>query len=162
MGCESFKNIIDKTDGRLQALQAQVDQFANLEIHIKQHLPKEIAAHCCVTAWSQGQLTIGVANALYMTDLQYRRAELRDSLRKTPAFAGLIGVKFKVIPSIKVTNDMPKNSAQVVSRAQEALQAKPKVLSTQARDALQAAIDALNDDPNKAALKDALSQLIKE
>ena len=78
----------------LSGLLQHVNYLQTLTPMLMNALPDVIAQHCQLANYRQGRLIISVSNQAIATRLRFILPDLRQQLRKHPAFAGLIGIDF--------------------------------------------------------------------
>lgn len=87
-------------DPNLLAFKEKVENLAKMEVQLQNYLPESLRLVCFVSSFKQGCLTIGVADAVWLTPLRYEVPALRDRLRSEGGLHGLTSIQLKVLPFV--------------------------------------------------------------
>ncbi len=71
-------------------------ELESLTTVIQQYLPETYRAHCSVSGFSKGCLTLSVEQPLFAAELRYLLPDLRDALRSQAGFYQLVNIKIAV------------------------------------------------------------------
>jgi hypothetical protein len=130
----SVRRISSCLDPSLLALSNHVENLAKMEIQLQSYLPEALRLVCFVSSFKQGSLTIGVADAVWVTPLRYELPTLRDRLRREGGLHGLTSIQLKVQPFVYEFKKIEKNPVL-------------RSLSQAAREALKEMSHLLHNDP---------------
>lgn len=111
----------------LSGLLQHVNYLQTLTPLLMSALPDVIAQHCQLANYRQGRLIISVNNQAMATRLRFILPDLRQQLRKHPAFAGLIGIDFymaKPLPNHPITKPRQPHYRKQISTEQISLQSE--------------------------------------
>jgi hypothetical protein len=92
----------------------------NLNIKIKEFLPKTLQYRCKVSSFISGTLTLIADDPVWTTELRYCLPSLRDNLRKSAGLYQLTSIKINMDPMGKVANKT-KTKSSLSSAAVHAL-----------------------------------------
>lgn len=111
-------------NNQLQDICQRALQLDELNHKLKQYLPENLAGHCQIASLTKGCLLITTSNAVWATELNYCRPELRDRLRREAGLYQLTSIKIEVVepltPSIKIkSKKKPKLSSTARLNIQE-------------------------------------------
>ncbi len=124
---------------QLQSICQKAAEIDKLNLLVKQYLPTHLSAHCRVSSFSKGTLTVQINDPAWATELRYSLPELRDALRKEGLYQ-LISVK------LALANE---NYTQPSSNKK-----KRQYLSATTCSSLQALSDVCSFEPLRNALRD--------
>jgi len=128
----------DRQHPILQRITRQAERLQAINCLLNEQLPPLLVGHCCAYHTTATQLTIGVDNACWLTQLRFLTANILIKLRRQPQFADLQKIKYQVNPPITVKPSPPSN--------------QPSELSSSIRAHAQAAAFTIQDPALKQAL----------
>ncbi|MFT0213218.1 DciA family protein [Pseudomonas sp. F1_0610] len=123
----------------LKPLVSQAARHHALQTALQQQLPAAAREFCFLASWQNQHITILVTQAMWATRLRFLQTHLLADLQKVPEFAGVLGLKFKIIP--KTQKHQPKRQAPTLSEgAAKVIQANAQIIQN---EDLRAALERL-------------------
>lgn len=121
----------------LRALFGQALRLDRLQHLLESQLQPAAREHCHVASWRDGDLLLIVTDGHWATRLRYQQRRLQRQLQEFEEFRGLQRIQFRVQP--------PPPPRHVPPR--------PRPISSEAADGLQAAAQGISDPRLRAALE---------
>lgn len=110
-------------NNQLQDICQRAIQLDELNHKLKQYLPESLAEHCQIASLTKGCLLITTSSAVWATELNYCRPELRDRLRREAGLYQLTSIKIAVVePLISPIKIRNKKKPELTSAARQNIQ----------------------------------------
>lgn len=115
-----YKNITEQLanseQGNLQRIIRKYQQLDRLNQVLQQVLEARFKPHCKVGNFRDGILVLVVDSPTWVTPLRFQVPEILQSLRKTPALAGIAQIELKVVlPTQQPKLSTPRQLSQLSS-----------------------------------------------